>query len=135
MIAVVMGAPDSKTRSADVQTLMTYGFGVCNIYIDENTDALAPLKVEGGVEESVPLKYESEFRYLDIQGSNLETVERVLDLPEAAQAPAEEGSEAGRVRYYLNGAEIGSVPILYGATVEKAGFLDYVKKVCEFFLL
>ena len=135
LIAVVMGAPDSKTRSADVQTLMTYGFGVCNIYIDENTDALAPLKVEGGVEESVPLKYESEFRYLDIQGSNLETVERVLDLPEAAQAPAEEGSEAGRVRYYLNGTEIGSVPILYGATVEKAGFLDYVKKVCGFFLL
>lgn len=135
LIAVVMGAPDSKTRSADVQTLMTYGFGVCKLYIDENKEALAPLAVEGGVEESVPLKYESEFRYLDIQGNNLEAVERVLELPEAAQAPAVEGSEAGRVRYYLNGAEIGSVPILFGATVEKAGFLDYAKKVCGFFLL
>ena len=87
------------------------------------------------MEETVPLIYEGEFRYLDIQGSNLETVERVTELPESAKAPAAEGSEAGRVRYYLNGAEIGSVPILYGATVEKAGFLDYVKKVCGFFLL
>lgn len=135
LIAVVMGAPDSKTRSADVQTLMTYGFGVCKLYIDENKEALAPLAVEGGVEESVPLKYASEFRYLDTQGNNLEAVERVLELPEAAQAPAVEGGEAGRVRYYLNGAEIGSVPVLFGATVEKAGFLDYVKKVCGFFLL
>lgn len=135
LIAVVMGAPDSKIRNADVQTLMTYGFGVCNIYIDENKDTLEPLKVEGGVEETVPLIYEGEFRYLDIQGSNLETVERVTELPESAKAPAAEGSEAGRVRYYLNGAEIGSVPILYGATVEKAGFWDYVKKVCGFFLL
>lgn len=135
LIAVVMGAPDSKTRSADVQTLMTYGFGVCKLYIDENKEALAPLAVEGGVEESVPLKYAGEFRYLDTQGNNLEAVERVLELPEAAQAPAVEGGEAGRVRYYLNGAEIGSVPVLFGATVEKAGFLDYVKKVCGFFLL
>lgn len=135
LIAVVMGAPDSKTRSGDVQTLMTYGFGVCNIYIDENTDLLNPLAVEGGVEERVPLKYEGEFRYLDTQGSNLNDVERVVELPESVQAPAVEGSEAGRVRYYLDGSEIGSVPILYGKTVEKAGFADYMKRVLGFFLL
>lgn len=135
LIAVVMGASDSKARSADVQTLMTYGFGVCKIYIDENADALQPLAVEGGVEERVPLKYESEFRYLDTQGSNLAAVEKVVDLPESVQAPAEEGSEAGRARYYLEGVEIGSVPILFGKTVEKASFADYMKKVLGFFLL
>lgn len=135
LIAVVMGASDSKARSADVQTLMTYGFGVCKIYIDENTDALTSLAVEGGVEERVPLKYEGEFRYLDTQGSNLAAVEKVVDLPESVQAPAEEGGEAGRARYYLEGVEIGSVPILYGKTVEKASFADYMKKVLGFFLL
>lgn len=135
LIAVVMGAPDSKTRSGDVQTLMTYGFGACSLYIDENTDILNPLAVKGGVEENVPLKFEGEFRYLDTQGSNLSAVEKIVELPECAQAPAVEGSEAGRARYYLNGSEIGSVPILYAATVEKAGFMDYMKKVFNFFLL
>lgn len=135
LIAVVMGAPDSKARSADVQTLMTYGFGICNLYIDENTDALNPLAVKGGVKENVPLKYEGEFRYLDTQGSNLSAVEKVVELPESAQAPAEEGSEAGKVRYYLDGVEIGNVPILYAETVEKAGFTDYMKKVFGFFLM
>lgn len=135
LIAVVMGAPDSKTRSGDVQTLMTYGFGICNIYIDENTDPLGPLTVKGGVKERVSLKYEGEFRYLDTQGGNLSAVEKIMELPESAQAPAVEGSEAGKVRYYLDGIEIGSVPVLYAETVEKAGFTDYMKKVFGFFLL
>lgn len=135
LIAVVMGAADSKSRSADVQALMTYGFGVCKLYIDENNDALEPIAVKGGVEEKVPLKYEGEFRFLDTEGRNLSAVEKRVELPESVQAPAVENGEAGRARYYLDGAEIGSVPILYGATVEKAGFGDYMKKVLGFFLL
>lgn len=135
LIAVVMGAPDYKTRFADAQTLLTYGFGVCDIYIDNNQDILNPLTVEGGVEEEVSLRYEEEFRYLDINGSDLSTVEKVVELPETVQAPVSEGSQAGRARYMLNGTEIGSVSILYGATVEKAGYLDYLRKVFGFFLL
>ena len=34
LIAVVMGAPDYKVRFQDAQALLTYGFGVCKIYID-----------------------------------------------------------------------------------------------------
>lgn len=135
LIAVVMGAQDSKSRNNDAQALLTYGFGVCRLYTDSNEDILPPLAVEGGVEKSVPIKYEKEFRYLDIGGSDLSAVEKVLDLPGKAQAPALEGNEAGRVRYLLNGEEIGSVAILYGATVEKAGYLDYLKQVFGRFLL
>ncbi len=135
LIAVVMGAPDSKTRSADVQTLMTYGFGVCRLYIDENADSLEALTVEGGVRENVALRYEGEFRYLDVEGNDLSKVEKVMDLPTSVQAPAREGGEAGRARYLLNGTEIGSVPILYGETVEKAGYADYLRKVFGFFCL
>lgn len=135
LIAVVMGAPDYKTRFADAQTLLTYGFGVCNVYVDENKESLPPMPVERGVEEEVPLCFGGEFRYLDIAGNNLEAVEKVIELPKSVQAPVTEGGEAGKARYLLNGSEIGSVPILYGATVEKAGYLDYLKKVVGFYLL
>ena len=135
LIAVVMGAPDYKTRFADAQTLLTYGFGVCNVYVDENKESLPHMPVERGVEEEVPLCFGGEFRYLDIAGNNLEAVEKVIELPESVQAPVTEGGEAGKARYLLNGSEIGSVPILYGATVEKAGYLDYLKKVVGFYLL
>lgn len=135
LIAVVMGAPDYKVRFQDAQALLTYGFGVCNLYIDENQEAPGPLPVEGGVAEEVPLKYQGEFRYLDIAGNDLGQVEKVVELPETVQAPVEEGSEAGRARYLLNGTEIGSSPILFAESIEKAGYGDYFKKVVGYFLL
>lgn len=135
LIAVVMGAPDYKVRFADAQTLLTFGFGVCNLYIDTNQESLSPQTVERGVSEEVSLRYDGEFRYLDTAGNDLSAVEKVIELPEAAQAPVTEGSVAGRARYLLNGTEIGSVPILFGETVEKAGYLDYLRKAVGFFLL
>lgn len=135
LIAVVMGAPDYKTRFGDAQALLTYGFSVCKIYIDENQDALAPLPVEGGTVEEAGIRYQGEFRYLDIEGNDLSAVEKVMDLPESVQAPLEKGAEAGRARYLLNGIEIGSVPVVYAEDVEKALYVDYLRKVFGSFLL
>ena len=135
LIAVVMGAPDYKTRFGDAQTLLAYGFSVCKLYIDENQEALSPLPVEGGVAEEASVRCQGEFRYLDIAGNDLGAVEKVLELPDIVRAPVEEGTEAGRVRYLLNGTEIGSVPILFAEDVEKAGYPDYLRKIFGFFLL
>ena len=135
LIAVVMGAPDYKTRFGDAQALLTYGFNVCNIYIDENQDALAPLPVEGGTAEEAAIEYQGGFRYLDIAGNDLSAVEKVMELPETVQAPVEKGAEAGRARYFLNGTEIGSVPLVYAEDVEKARYTDYLRKVVEGFFL
>lgn len=135
LIAVVMGAPDYKTRFGDAQILLTYGFGLCKLYVDENREELEPLLVEGGTAEEAGVRYQGEFRYLDTGGNDLSGVEKVVELPETVQAPVEEGAEAGKVKYLLNGAEIGSVPILYTESVDRAGYGDYLRKVFSFFLL
>lgn len=135
LIAVVMGAQDNDHRIQDAQTLLTYGFNVCNLYIDTNQEDLVPLPVEKGVEEEVDLVIFGEFRYLDTQGSDLSAMVKIMELPENVEAPVVEGSQAGRVRYYLNGVEVGSVPILYGSSVEKADYADYLKKIWQLFLL
>ena len=135
LIAVVMGAPDYKTRFGEAQTLLTYGFSVCDIYVDLNQAPLSPMPVERGVAENMQVKYKSEFRYLDIEGNDLTKVEKVFELPEYVEAPVEEGAQVGLVKYLLNGTEIGSVPIVAGETVEKAGYLDYFRKLFGEFLL
>ena len=135
LIAVVMGAPDNNNRVKDAQTLLTYGFNICNLYIDANSEDLAPVVVKGGVADEAELRFFSEFRYLDTVGSDLSKVEKVLELPESVEAPVKDGSQAGRARYYLNGAEIGSVPILFAESVEKAWYIDYLKKIWSIFLL
>ena len=135
LIAVVMGAPDYKARFKDAQTLLSYGFNVSDLYLDENTDALEDLRIEGGVEDTVPVRYQSEFRYLDTEGNSLDGVKKTIELPEEAQAPVAKGAEAGRAVYLLNGVEIGSVPILYEDDVAKAVYKDYLFKIMEFYLL
>ena len=135
LIAVVMGAPDYKARFKDAQTLLSYGFNVSDLYLDENTDALEDLRIEGGVEDTVPVRYQSEFRYLDTEGNSLDGVKKTIELPEEAQAPVAKGAEAGGAVYLLNGVEIGSVPILYEDDVAKAVYKDYLFKIMEFYLL
>lgn len=46
LIAVIMGAPDIKSRSADATTLLNYGFGKCRIYCDNHEDKLDDLPVK-----------------------------------------------------------------------------------------
>ena len=96
---------------------------------------LPQIAVEGGISEQVAVKYQGEFRYLDVKGSDLSSVKKVLELPEKVQAPIVEGSEAGKAKYFLNGSEIGSVPIVFAESMEKAVYFDYLRKIFSLFLL
>jgi D-alanyl-D-alanine carboxypeptidase (penicillin-binding protein 5/6) len=135
MIAVVMGAETGTDRFQDAQVLLNYGFSVCALYTDANEDALPDLPVSGGIEQEVALAYQGEFRYLDMEGNSLDNVEKVIELPESVEAPVAAGGEAGRARYLLNGVEIGQTPILFAEDVEKAAYIDYLKRAVGYFLL
>ena len=135
MIAVVMGAEDPKKRFQDAQTLLAYGFGVSDIYIDENKDVLPPYAVEGAVVDTVQLVYSGEFRYLDVTGKRLEEVEKTIHIDEPLQAPLSEGQTVGMAVYMLNGQEIGSVDIVCAEEVVEAKYPDYLFKAFQHFLL
>lgn len=135
LIAVVMAAPDYKVRFQDAVTLLNYGFGKCKIYHDENQDALPELIVNGGVEDSVSISYESDFSYLDTTGADLSKITKELKLPQTVAAPLKKSSIAGKAIYKLNGKEIGSVNILFQNTIKKANFKDYFKQALKVFLM
>ena len=134
LIAVVMTAPDYKVRFKDAAALLDYGFGRCSFYVDENAEKLRPVSVRGGVKEQVTCVYENTFRYLNTTGKTLDGVEKKIILPKETKAPVKKGDKAGEAVYYLNGEKIGSVDILYKADVEKASFVDYLKKAGKRFL-
>lgn len=135
MIAVVMGAEDPKKRFQDAQTLLAYGFGVSDIYVDENQDVLPPSPVEDGVKDSVQLVYSGPFRYLDVTGKRLADVEKTIHMEEPLQAPLAEGQPVGMAVYTLNGQEIGSVDILCAEEVAEAKYPDYLFRAFRHFLL
>ncbi len=129
LIAVVMAAPDKDTRFKDAMTLLNYGYSVSNMYTDENKDMLPAQKIHGGVEENVTLAYAGEFHYLDTAGNNLNDIEKEISLPNIVEAPVAQGDAIGEAVYKLNGKRIGSVSILAEESVEKAGYLHYLRKL------
>ncbi|MDE6603375.1 MAG: D-alanyl-D-alanine carboxypeptidase [Lachnospiraceae bacterium] len=135
LIAVVMAAPDPKTRFQDAMSLLSYGYSVSQMYTDDNKDPLPAQKVEGGIEDLVNLVYETPFSYLDTAGNNLNEIEKEISLPGSVTAPIAEGDAIGEAVYKLNGTRIGSVSILAAKGVEKAQYKDYYKKVWGLYLM
>lgn len=135
LIAVIMTAPDSKSRFSDAAALLNYGYSVSALYKDENRDKIPDMAVKGGVEETVPLAYESGFSYLDVEGNDIEMIQKHLEVAQNVEAPVKAGERAGEAQYILNGQIIGTVPILFAASVKKAVYRDYVKKIMGYFLL
>ena len=133
LISVVMTAPDYKVRFKDAAAMLNLGFGACNLYVDENKDSLPKVPVKGAIQDKASVSYEGDFRYLDTKGEALDNVQKKINLKKSTDAPVKKGSKAGTADYYLNGKKIGSVNLLFSEKVEKAVYMDYVKKVFKTF--
>ena len=128
LIAVIMGAEDSKSRFKDAVTLLNYGFGKCQIY-KAKEQKLPTVLVKSGKEEHLKIQYEEGFTYVDTEGSDLSKVEEVTEIPDEVKAPVKKGETVGRICYRISGKEIGSVNLIASTPVEKADFGDYLKKI------
>ena len=113
--------------------MLNLGFGACNLYVDENKDSLPKVPVKGAIQDKASVSYEGDFRYLDTKGEALDNVQKKINLKKSTDAPVKKGSKAGTADYYLNGKKIGSVNLFFSEKVEKAGYMDYVKKVFKTF--
>ena len=135
LIAVVMGAEEGKIRFAEAITLLSYGYSVSHIYEDKNEDILPNVQVKGAIVEEAAVEYKGAFRYLDITGQNLDSVEKIISLPKQVQAPVKAGDVAGEAIYLLAGNKLGGVPLLFKEDVPEAVYKDFVKKAIGAFLL
>ena len=124
LIAVVLSAPDYKKRFSEARSLMDYGFSVCRRYEDTELPQLKEMKVNGGKEDTVPLKYDGSFSAIRTDGQEFTGVEKKLELPESLEAPVKEGTQAGALIYYMNGQELGRILIVTADQVEKAAYKD-----------
>ena len=133
LIGVVMGSPSNKTRFQDAMALLNYGYSVSALYEDKNEETLPLLPVKGGVQDEAALIYQGPFRYLDIQGSDLGSIQKTISLPSEVEAPISRGDAVGEAVYTMDGKRIGSVSILSDVTIAKAVYRDYLIKVWKLF--
>lgn len=129
LIAVIMAAPDSKTRFAEAVNLLNYGFNTCDIYKDDGMPLLENIRISKGKKDYVNCRYEKEFSYMFINPVNHEDISKELHINENIAAPVYEGDTIGTLDYYYNGKKIGSVNVISSENIEKADFLTQIKKV------
>ena len=104
-------------------------------YTDDVPEKLKPLKIRKGVKQEASLVYKGKFRYLSTDGTKPDHVKKKVVLPEEQTAPVKKGEKAGKQEYYQNGKKIGSIDILYGETVQKADYHDWLKCAAWEYLL
>ncbi len=134
LIAVIMAAPDYKVRFSEAKALLNYGFSVCSIYEDSNTDVLSPIPVTGGKESEVSIAYESPFQYLLIDKTGAE-ISKEINLPEELSAPVKENDVVGTAVYKIGDTEIGSVNIISTMSVDVLTLKDNIHDMFSRFFL
>lgn len=136
LIAVIMAAPDVKTRFADAQTLLNYGFSICRKYEDPDWESVQQtVKVERGEEDQVKVVQKSGFSYLDVSGADVSGVEKKVVPKASLKAPVKKGQKAGTVQYLLNGEKIGEVELAAADDVPAMSLKHAIEDVLDSFSL
>lgn len=130
LIAVIMAAPDTKTRFSEAATLLNYGFANCSIYRDnaEGFD-FSSVSVRGGVKEEVMPIVRDTFSYVCLKGVTPSEISRRFELLKEVKAPITKETIIGNIIYERNGAELGRVALYAEEEIEKAKYLDYLEKL------
>ncbi len=129
LVAVVMAAPDFKTRFLEVMELLDYGFA--NYAAESGYAAgymLDEIAVEKGEEESVPVLVAEEISALVPKGSE-QGLTTELELQEAIKAPFAQQTKVGEVLYFLDGKEIGRSDLVTAEGVERAGLYTMLQRL------
>lgn len=135
LIAVVMAAPNSKTRFSDAISLLNYGYSMCAIYRDENPPQLPQFEITGGVKEEIACKYADNFKYLSLDAINEADITSEIQFNEGVKAPINEGDVIGKLVYKLGNDEIGSVEIVAAEAVRETNYVDAVFKALRRFFI
>jgi len=132
MIAVVLAAPDTKTRFREAANLLSYGFSQCKTYTDTHED-LEPVivKVEKSMLKKAELVPKEEFHYISVNKEDLNNITEELFVLDTITAPVAEGEELGAIIYRLNGEEIGRIALVSKEEIVKAKYADYIKELLK----
>jgi D-alanyl-D-alanine carboxypeptidase (penicillin-binding protein 5/6) len=130
LISVVMGTESDEARMRESQKLLSYGFRYFETH--KLYDAGQPLKTARlwyGAEDEIELGPRESIDVTITRGE-YEKMRAELLVPNAIEAPVQEGQELGSIRLTLNDEVVAEAPLVALRSVEEAGifsrFVDYV---------
>ncbi len=132
VIAVVMGEPNTKTRSSDVTKLFDYAFSQYkNEVLYEKNQEVVEVEVEKGKASILTLITPNQIGLLMKKGDQSEGYEHLIKTNKKIKAPIEKGNVLGEIQTVKDDKIINTFPLVAGSNVEKANPWDMIKKVAK----
>lgn len=134
LVAVVLAAPDTKTRFREAAALLDYGFAKCTVYQDDGV-SFPPtvIEVKKGRQKTAAVSLKEPFYKVFTNGEDLSKVEQRIVLLPSPTAPLQKGDVVGKYQYWLNGTLLGSVDLVCTEEVKKLTFGASLLKCKELF--
>ena len=121
LIAVILGAPNSKTRFAEAKKLLDHGFA--NWEIADAADfvpSMTDIEVKAGIETKLPVCAAMEGKILTAKG-NRGKISACVTYDEVT-APVEAGQTVGNVTLSADGIKLGEYPVITCIGTQKVTF-------------
>lgn len=132
LIAVIMAAPDYKSRFSLAEQLIHYGFSNCKVYKDES-NYNKKIEINGGEKEKVKIRYRG-FSFVDTKGRDLGKIKKEIIMKKEISAPIKIGDIVGKVEYSLDDKVIGENFLEAEENVKKANYMFTLGKMLRMFL-
>lgn len=119
LIAVIMKAPSTKTRFAEAQKLLDYGFGQFSFKSFGNKgDLIKTINVSKGVKSQIDIVLENNSGALIEKGKDSQ-ITQTMTLPDSVSAPVHSGQKIGEATFTLNGKTLATTNLIAKNNVEK----------------
>lgn len=125
LIAVVLGAENSKDRFSIASELLNYGFAnFCISDFGEKQSKVCEVKVLNGVKNSINILTGSDAKIV-IEKQQKENLKTHINIPETISAPKKKGEIIGEMIITLDGEVLANIDLIAGEEVKKKTAAHY----------
>ena len=130
LIAVVISAPDSKTRFKEVSSMFNYGFAnyTNKMVIDDKKPLNLSVVVDGGKKSTVEVIAEKPFFLFSLKNVS-RSVEISFNACDRIKAPILRGDKVGELKIYENGIELDTINVLANEDIFAKTYFDNINDV------
>ncbi len=135
LIAIVMGAEDSKLRFNEAKKLLDYGFAnYDSVTMGKKGDIIGTIPIEKGRESKLEIILERDSCILLPKGKKA-NIEKKMTHSDYLNAPIAMGNVVGELIILVDGKEVDKINLVAKTSIDKAKLGETLKKTWKSFIL
>ncbi|RAR45246.1 D-alanyl-D-alanine carboxypeptidase family protein [Paenibacillus sp. MDMC362] len=128
-VAVVMGAPDTKTRNNEVSRMFDYAFSQYSMHsIYKPGEVLGIVKVQKGTVPEISIQADKDYSVLVKKGVKSPDIRHEIQMDPNVKAPVAAGQVVGKLTVYQGDRVVKEFELTSPVEVKKAGFWKLFKR-------